>query len=87
MTEAKALAERLTEWAGPTGRKLTPGTQFKIRDKRGTWVFIAYVDHPEHPYVECKDAGTATRSPKAGIRCFRSELVYAVSNDKGGSGR
>lgn len=75
---------RLQEWVSPTGRRLTPGTKFKVKGKKGTWVFIAFVDHPVEPYVECCDAGTATKSPKSGVRCIRPESVFGVSNRKGG---
>jgi hypothetical protein len=73
------MAERIIEWTAPTGRKLIPGTTFKVEGKGGTWTFIAYVNHPTAPYIEC------TKSGRAGVRCIRPELVYGVSNRKGGA--
>lgn len=73
------MAERIHEWTAPTGRKLIPGTEFKVQGKGGTWVFRAYVDHPTEPYIEC------TKKGGNGVRCIRPELVYGVSNRKGGA--
>lgn len=74
------VPERITEWTGPTGRKLIPGTEMKVEGQAGKWIFLAYVDHPTAPYVEAKKAAKG----RGNIRCFNPDLIKTVSNKKGG---
>ena len=70
------LPPRITEWTAPTGRKLVPGTEFKVKGQRGKFSFVAFIDHPKEPYVEASKAGK--------IRCIRPNSIHGVSNSKGG---
>lgn len=75
------IPERQTEWTAPTGRKLVPGTEMKVEGQPGKWIFVAYVDHPNAPYVEAKKAAKG----RGNIRCFHPDRIHTVSNKKGGS--
>lgn len=69
--------KREENWVGPTGRTLTPGTTFRVQDKQGTFVFVAYVTPVKgEPYVEAIKSGK--------VRCIYPDKIYKVSNRKGG---
>lgn len=76
------IPERITRWQAPTGRWLSPGKRFKIRDvpgcrhMGGEWVFIAYVAAP-NPYVECRKHS----ENHANIRAVDPDRIFEVSND------
>lgn len=73
---APNLPEKQTEWSSSTGRKVTPGTKFKVKGQSGKWIFVAYVAAAT-PYVE------AVKERGGNIRCFDPEKIYNVSNVKG----
>lgn len=72
------MPDRLTDWRGPTGRWLRPGTTFKVHGQRGTWKFVALV-RARRPYVEA----VSTDRGRGNVRCFDPDKIHTVSNLKG----
>ena len=74
------LPERINEWKSPTGRYLRPNHTFRVPGEgpqAGRFRFIAFVNHPEYPYIEAVEY-SPTKEPGA-IRCIRPDNVHEIS--------